>query len=271
MIDLTKTTFIIPVYIESTDRYRNAISVLGFLNHHFNTNVIIHELVEEETKLDFLSKLNNLNINHITEKFDGKFHRTRQLNEMLDITETPVVVNYDIDVLLPVETCLESQNKILDGVYDVIYPYEEGSNEQIRINRKYNRDLFNKTFDLNLIQKGKFLIDFDTWSTKCGHCLFLNTDKYKECGGENENFIAYGPEDSERYERFYKIDYNVGRVGKLVFHFEHYRTPTSNYENPFFKQNQDLYEKISKMSKDEVINYYLNVDYIKKYNFKLEK
>ena len=40
------------------------------------------------------------------------------------------------------------------------------------------------------------------WNAKCGHCVFINTEKYKKCGGENELFIAYGPEDVERYERF---------------------------------------------------------------------
>jgi hypothetical protein len=58
MIDLTQTTFIIPVKIEHQDRYRNAKTVLGFLNHHFNTNVFIFESSPDGiSKLDFLDDL----------------------------------------------------------------------------------------------------------------------------------------------------------------------------------------------------------------------
>jgi len=63
--DLRKTTFIIPICIESDDRYNNAKSVLGFLNKHFKTNVIIHELTKDDSKLNFLKSLSNLNISHI--------------------------------------------------------------------------------------------------------------------------------------------------------------------------------------------------------------
>tara|TARA_R110001592_G_scaffold91587_2_gene267922 strand:+ start:3135 stop:3926 length:792 start_codon:yes stop_codon:yes gene_type:complete len=263
MIDLKNTTFIIPLMIESQDRYNNAVSVLGFLNHHFETNIIIHELITKTTKLDFISTLNNLKIKHITEKFSGQYHRTRQLNEMLDITNTPVVVNYDIDVLLPVESYVEAQDRILDETYDVVYPYEESINGQVRIMKDFNRDIFNKTFDLNLIKS------YDLWTTKCGHCMFLNTKKYIECGGENENFIAYGPEDSERYERFHKIDYKVGRVGNLVFHFEHSRTQNSNNDNVYFNNNNQLYLNIRDMNKESVISHYKNIKYKDKYkNFK---
>ena len=101
MIDLKNTTFIIPVCVESQDRMNNSKTVLGFLNKHFNTNVIIHEITNDETKLDFLNELKNLDIHHIVEKSDmTKYHRTRQLNEMLDIVNTDIVVNYDIDVVL---------------------------------------------------------------------------------------------------------------------------------------------------------------------------
>ena len=41
--DLTKTTFIIPIRIESADRMRNAITSIIFLLENFDTNVIVKE------------------------------------------------------------------------------------------------------------------------------------------------------------------------------------------------------------------------------------
>jgi len=43
MIDLTNTTFIIPLKIDSIDRQNNFFINLTYLNFHFKTNVIIYE------------------------------------------------------------------------------------------------------------------------------------------------------------------------------------------------------------------------------------
>ena len=149
--DLRDTTFIIPVCVESKDRYNNAKSVLGFLNKNFKTNVIIHELTKDESKLDFISSLKNLKINHIVEVSSLEYyHRTRQLNEMLNIVNTPVVVNYDIDVILPIDSYIESQKLILEGTSDFVYPYGDGEFQR-EISLDFNRNDFNVNFDLQSI------------------------------------------------------------------------------------------------------------------------
>ena len=176
--DLTKTTFIIPVCVESNDRYNNAVSVLGFLNKNFKTNVIIHELTKDDSKLDFISSLKNLKINHIVEVNSlDYYHRTRQLNEMLNIVNTPVVVNYDIDVILPVDSYIESEKLIIEGTSDFVYPYGDGEFQR-EISLSFNRNDFNVNFDLQSIDN-KLL---KTITSKYGHCVFANTKKYIECG-----------------------------------------------------------------------------------------
>ena len=45
--NLTDTTFIIPVKIESDDRLRNAITVCCFLLSKFDTNILIKEVNSE--------------------------------------------------------------------------------------------------------------------------------------------------------------------------------------------------------------------------------
>ena len=49
MIDLTNTTLIIPIKIEHPDRYRNAKTVLGYINKHIKTNVFIYEISDGES------------------------------------------------------------------------------------------------------------------------------------------------------------------------------------------------------------------------------
>jgi predicted glycosyltransferase involved in capsule biosynthesis len=265
MENLLNTTFIIPVCVESQDRFNNAKTVLGYLNHHFKTNVSIHEITQGESKLTFLNELKNLNIKHKIEQSNlTEYHRTRQLNEMLDNVTTKVVVNYDIDVILPVTTYIQASNDIINNKCNVIYPYGEGLFQK-RIFTSFNRENFNLNFNLSDINKS----DYDIWTAKYGHCIFFNTKKYRNAGGENENFIAYGPEDVERYERFNKIGCNICRINDFIYHLEHSRTEFSNNLHKHYDNNNNLFDELNKLNSQQTIEYYKNVDYIKKYkNFK---
>ena len=258
---LTNTTFIIPVCIESEDRLNNASTVLGYLNHNFKTNIIIHELTNDSSKLTFLNKFENLNIRHIIEHSDlSNYHRTRQLNEMLNMVSTNVVVNYDIDVILPIDTYVEATKLILNKKYHMIYPYGDGLYQK-RIFTNFNREDFNTNFNLSNIPNDKY----DIWNAKYGHCVFFDTKKYIKGGGENENFIAYGPEDVERYERFKKMGFKLHRINDFIYHFEHYRTPFSNHLHKNYDNNNILFDKLNNLNSKELIEYYKNIDYIKKY------
>jgi predicted glycosyltransferase involved in capsule biosynthesis len=261
MKDLTDLTFIIPIYIDSTDRLNNVKTILGYLNHNFKTNIIIHELIDNVSTLE-LNSFNNLNINHITEyRNNNNYHRTRQLNEMLNITKTSVVVNYDIDVLLPIDSYIKSYNMINNNDADIVYPYGLG-NWQKRVYQSFNREQFNKLYDIDLISN-----NIDTWDAAVGHCFFIRTSDYKKAGGENEKFIAYGPEDCERFERFKKINLRIERINDWVYHFEHYRREFSNIENPSFTDNEKLFDYLKSLDRDAIELYYKNIDYIKKYKF----
>lgn len=267
MFNLENTTFIIPLFIESKDRYNNAKTVLSYLNNHFKTNVIIHELIKDSTKLDFLSELTNLNIKHLREIItDDCYHRTRQLNEMLNIVKTPVVCNYDIDVLLPVESYLLGQYLIDNSIFDVVYPYGFGK-YQYQVDKEFNRRNFNKKSDLSLISE-EFL---NNERSEYGHCMFFSTEKYKSIGGENEDFISYGPEDAERYERCNRFNLKLHRIKNFVYHLEHSRTEFSNSQHKNYENNTKLYEMIKSLDESEYLKYYTNIDYVKKYQFNINK
>jgi hypothetical protein len=81
---------------------------------------------------------------------------------------------------------------------------------------------------------------------------------------ENENFVAYAPEDVERYYRYVTLGYRVGRLPSFVYHLEHQRTHNSWFNNPMMQVNVSEWEKIKTMNKSELIEYYQNQDYLKK-------
>jgi len=264
MIDLNKTTLIIPIKIEHQDRYRNAKTVLNFLNSNLSTNVFIFEVSEGgKSKLDFLSDLDKLNIKHWCIEGENTFHRTKYLNIMLDEVQTPVVVNYDIDVVLRPGNFLECQNSIINGNFEVIYPYELG-NGQIMVLDSFDYSGFkNADYKLDFINQSSSKAD---QSAECGHCIFFNTAFYKKWGGENEEFISYGPEDKERMYRFKSITEKISwREGEKVYHFEHFRGNDSWVTNPNFNHNWGVFEKIKAFSIPSLLDYYSNAEYSLKY------
>lgn len=266
MINLSNVTFIIPVSIESKDRERNLISVLGYLNSNFKTNIIIHEIYKDESKIEFISSFENLKIKHIEEKnSSNEYHRTRQINEALSQVKTKVVCNYDADVILPIKSYVVSEYLIQEGLFDVVYPYGFGK-FQMQIDRLFDRREFNQTFDLGFIGEEYLRNE----RSEYGHCIFYNTDMYKSMGGENENFIAYGPEDTERYIRSFNFGFKINRVKDYVYHFEHERTSSSSEDNLNYEKNLELFNTLKVKSPEEFLEYYKNQDYVKKYNFNVK-
>jgi len=131
--DLKEATFIIPIRIESSDRLRNVITTTAYLLENFDTNIIIKEVdsesIFENEALPILKDILdvNVNVNHIFEKSDEPlFHRQKVLNEMIMEADTKIVINYDCDVLLPLDSYDEAYQSILHHTHDVIYPYGQG-------------------------------------------------------------------------------------------------------------------------------------------------
>jgi predicted glycosyltransferase involved in capsule biosynthesis len=228
------------------------------------TNVFIFESSEDgNSVIDFLEELENLKIKKWCIKSENEFHRTKYLNIMLDEVETKVVANYDADVLLSPENFIECQDKILSGDFDVIYPYRKGDG-QIMVMASFNHEAFiDSEYDFSLLKESA---DCRRALSECGHCVFFRTEIYKGNGGENENFISYGPEDKERMIRFQKLGYQVYWPDThYVYHFEHYRGKDSSHANPMFNRNWDEFNKIDRMSENDIRVYYKNCWYLNKY------
>lgn len=261
-IDLKDTTFIIPIYIESSDRKLNTLISLSYLTKHLDTNIIIleHDVTSKvpeilkqlgiEDKVDYIFS-NNMSGNEI-------FHRTRFLNEMLVKVKTPVVVNYDVDVLLKPEVYLECRDRIISGS-DLVYPYFWGVSQWQIYNS--GRDKIEKNLSLDILLPS----DYNLTRSEYGHCQFFNAKSYREGGMENEIFMSYGPEDKERGYRFKKLGYKVEWLNNIIHHITHSRGINSSGLNPFMRKNNELLKSIESLSEDELRSYYKNIDYIKKY------
>lgn len=270
--DLKEATFIIPVRIESEDRMRNVLTSIVFLLENFDTNIIIKEVDTTSVfEKDILPQLNEFyddlsSLKHVFEKSDDPvFYRMHILNEMLAMTTTKVVVNCDCDILLPVESYLESYRMIMDGEADVVYPYGNGNwQKQVFANDELVSEFLNSDCDFSILENKS-----NIWSSDFGWVQFFDRDVYFEGGMENENFRGSSPEDKERYFRFTTLGYRVARIDNFIYHLEHSRGrnswPASVQGNPYMSENFQLWESLQKMNKDELKSYYSNQKYLRKY------
>lgn len=286
--DLKNVTFIIPLQIETDDRLRNIILTTSFLLNTFDTNVIIKEVDEEpifqQWALPAIKRIvgDTSGLNYIFEKHsrnDDAFHRTKVLNDMVLLADTKIVVNYDSDIILPVSSYLEAVEKL--KTCDVVYPYRFGERgeRKVTLNTQFDNKPAIDTFEQHPEIKAYLESGYDEkalegkyfhyphqqgegWA-EYGMVQFFNKQVYLDGYLENENFIAYAPEDVERHHRWTLLGYDIQRVDDYAYHFEHKRTPNSWFNNPFMQKNNQLWEYLSNLSKEEVIEYYENQEYVK--------
>lgn len=265
-LDLNQATFIIPIRIESEDRLRNVITSVAFLLNNFDTNIIVKEVdktsVFAERALPQLESFFGVaKIKHIFEESDEPlFHRQKVLNEMIVEAGTEIVVNYDCDVILPLNSYVTAYEGIMNGTYDVVYPYGSGMfQRQVNAEDKLVSEFLDSN-DFGALDRAS-----NEHTSDFGWAQFFRRSVYIEGGMENENFRAYAPEDKERYFRFTTLGYKVGRVNDVVYHLEHARGENSWFSNPHMQSNNNEWDKISKMDKKALLEYYSNQDYLKKY------
>ena len=258
-IDLTDATFIIPLRIESQDRLRNVITSLCYICSNFNTQIIIKEVSNEPVfRYEALPQIQDFCEHELSQiKYDfisstsDTFHRQKIINLMLKEVDTPITVNYDCDILLPINSYVESVGLILNREIDVVYPYGDGIyQKQVFANDSIVSEFLTSAFNFEVLNKNS-----KDYVAKYGFVQFFNTESYRSGGGENENFVAYAPEDVERYYRFDTLGYQISRIDRTVYHLEHSRTPNSWFSNPHRQNNESEWNKVSQMNRVQLKQY----------------
>lgn len=268
MIDLKEATFIIPIRIESSDRLRNVVTTVAFLLENFDTNIIIKEVdsesVFQKEAMPILREICEvpIDVKHIfVQNYEPLFHRQKVLNEMIMEAQTKIVVNYDCDAILPVQSYVKAYEGIMNGTFDVVYPYGQGRYQyQVKASDDVVSD-FLESNEYAILKSNARVHDSDF-----GWVQFFDRDTYIKGGMENENFKAYAPEDKERYYRYTTLGYKVGRITDYIYHLEHSRGENSWFTNPHMTSNNNEWEKIQRMNKEQLIEYYSGQSYLRKYN-----
>lgn len=261
-------TFLMPCRIESEDRLRNVITSISYISHHFPQSKIIVKEVDEQSVFssNVIPVIKNIfgetpdTLSHTFEKSSDRFfHKTRILNDLLLMSNTDVVYNYDVDVVYPTTSYEIAYNMISNGAFDVVYPYGCGvyqyavdypvSSFESFIESKFDLKVLNSTSRLQPSVMG--------WGQMIRRQVYIDSYMW------NENFISWGAEDCEYYYRLQALGYKVGRVNDIVYHLEHSRTFNSHYHNPKFMDNHNLWQNIRTWDRETILRYYESQNYIK--------
>lgn len=237
-LDLSDTTFLIPIRIDSIDRLENILAVIKFLRHYFNTNIMVLEASTGTNSflMRLLPKDRKVNYMFIHDD-DPIFFRTHYINMMAKETHTPIIAVWDADAIIPVKQIMQAVEQIRLGRADVSHPYDGTCLEASDILRQ----LFIQTGNVKYLEKNlsKMKVLYQAKSMTGGG-FFLNTDKYKQAGMENEHFYGWGPEDFERYSRWQAFDYKLFRTEGFMVHLTHQRDINSHFNSVFQMKNLNL-------------------------------
>ena len=245
-LPLQDVTFTVPVFFDHQDRKENLSLSICMLQRDFDTNIIVGE---NGNKLKYFSewcRYHEFNMKH--------FHRTKMLNDMSLMATTPIIVNWDCDVIIPALQIWLAVEAIRKNEAQMVYPYDG------RFARVPRLPWFKKIrhyYDIGVLGntelKGKKGRPMPVSSV--GGAIIFNREAFIAGGMENEHMISFGPEDWERWFRFERLGYTIKRITGCLYHIDHFIGPNSSGKNPHFKHNHDEYDKMRAMNDVELKEY----------------
>lgn len=178
---------------------------------------------------------------------EGIIHRTRALNDLAREARSEYVIIQDTDAVIPSTQIQEALEFLSHGV-DFVWPYD-GTFWRCA---ESPSQAFSDTLDIVPLMNTE---DKRISIRSVGGCVFVNRKRYLECGGENETFIGYAPEDLERAARLSKLGSTCAVKGAL-YHLNHPMLAQSTPGmNPFFQQGNKEYAKVQRMTPEELRAY----------------
>jgi hypothetical protein len=244
--NLLDTTFIIPVSYDHPDRMENLNLVRDYINHHFDTNIIVGEIRTNQMNADVLFPY-------------SCFHRTKALNYMTMMAKTPYVVNWDADVLVEPHQ-IELMIRFLRTGWHVCYPYD---GRFLLVPRSYIRPI-QDTMTLWPLQYVNLPSMGATSATgpSYGGAVGYSKEAFIRAGGENENFVSMGAEDQERWRRF-SLLLKVARVDGPLYHINHHRGVNSTFKHEHGRANQLYWDKLCRMNDEQFIDHIKTFTWLK--------
>lgn len=235
MNNAEQITVITTLRIDSPIRQRNFDAVLRYL-HPTGIRVFVLE-ADKENLYTTWKDFENVDFCFVYDE-DPIFYRTRYLNRLLKRCTTPVVAVWDADMILPYKQIEEAFNMIINKNIAIVIPYNQ---TVLYLSEEQTTACLEADSVLEHLQRHSD--SYKRWLGRpsCGGLFFVNRKIYLKCGGENEHFYGWGPEDAERVRRMEILGYPVGvNTEGPLYHLWHPRGGNSRFFNRQLASNSRL-------------------------------
>lgn len=240
-------TIVMPVRIDCDERKANLRAVLSHTSR-LGCRVIVLE-ADSEPKLENEDWMRLAEYKFVKDE-SPVFHRTKYINQLFQMSLTDIVSVWDADVLVTYEQVFEAISMIEQGS-TIAYPY---NGEFVMLSNR-DSEMARQAFDVEYLKSKMMKSIFGRPS--CGGIYFVHLKRYLDCGGENEHFTGWGPEDAERLRRASILGHKAGwtKTGQ-AYHLHHPRGCNSNYytNDVTVKLRKELV-KVCSMNKEQLLDY----------------
>lgn len=248
-INLDDVTFVIPIKVDSDDRFQNLQMAVSFLLRVFEVKIAIFESLVGGTsfEMDYI-KLPTV-VWHTIEEADEVFHRTKILNKAILKTSTEFVAIWDADVIVAPSQIIAGLHALRRLDCDFVLPYD---GRFLNVSGATRSTFLESGEIASLYSEMGGMMPMYT-HLACGGAFLARRKDYIEVGLENENFRGWGNEDGERVSRWRKMGKRISRVEGPLFHLDHPRGINSSYISAGHRERHlaEFY-RIDRMSKSEL-------------------
>lgn len=253
-ISLKDTSFVFPIRIDSVKRLENVLASIQEIIRHFSTNIFVMEANMYNNHILESMLPRDISYSFVTD-YDPIFHRTKYINLLVGETCSPYVAIWDADVIIDYNQILEAIDRLREGDYDVVFPYDGRFLDTTEI----IRNVFIDCGNIEVLKENaqKMLLPYG--SNMGGGAFIVNRQKYIDAGCEDESFYGWGPEDWNRVEKWKKIGYKIKKIDGPLFHLSHPRDLNGRHNSEW--QRRYAYNRLRQTmdsNKEEVMGFFSN-------------
>jgi len=171
-IDLSDVTFVVPLRIDSPERKANIDTLIKYTFRNFRTKFII---LEADLERRYFPERDQEGIRYeFIEDKNEVFHRTKWINRLINLSNTPVVGIWDAEAIAPVDQIKDAVGRIRSGEAVLSFPYDG----RFYYCDKLTSDLFRKHLNIEIPGKRVPVMKLMHGYHSVGGAFFVNKNKY---------------------------------------------------------------------------------------------
>lgn len=247
---LLDVSFLIAIRIDSDERKENLITLIKVLSQEFDTSIIVLE-ADREQKFE-RNVVGTEFTYHFIYDADPVYHKTKYVNQLLQMAKTTYAFVWDVDVIASPEQIVKAVYRLRSKESFIVYPFDG----RVHFVNHLISNIFRKTLRFDVLTSNLNLMDLTYGYYATGGAFIVDIKKYLQVGGENETIYGWGPEDAERIKRMEVLGLNVYyEEGVGIFHLWHPRKSNSRFFNKNIElRNRKEFLRTCKSNKETILS-----------------